>query len=266
MHKRILIIDDDEVSRTTLREIFKAEPTWEIVEASNGQQALDLLCDGLHPDLCLVDLVMPEVGGIELLRRIRRDPTLRALRAAVVSGSRHKDQIVALAQLNISGYILKPFDPAKTLATLQQLLAPSAANPHLASRNLLEHTALIAEDSDIERTALRDIFRSEPHWEIVEAKDGQDALNRLYAGLRPDLAIVDLRMPELDGLEATRRIRVQDRHRQTPILAMTANAFNEDRTRCFEAGMNDFLVKPFNPDQLYAALHKWLEWHPDTTR
>ncbi len=76
MHKRILIIDDDEISRTTLGEIFKAEPTWEIVEASNGQDALDRLCDGLRPDLCLVDLVMPEVGGIELIRRIRRDPTV----------------------------------------------------------------------------------------------------------------------------------------------------------------------------------------------
>ena len=161
MHKRILIIDDDEISRTTLREIFKAEPTWEIVEASNGQDALDRLCDGLRPDLCLVDLVMPEVGGIELIRRIRRDPTLRALRVAVASGSRNKDQIVALAQLNISGYLLKPFDPRKTLATVQQLLAPSSANPHLASRNLLAHTVLLAEDSEIERTALRDIFQSE---------------------------------------------------------------------------------------------------------
>ena len=101
--RKILIIDDDEISRTTLREIFKAEPTWEIVEVSNGQDALDRLCDGLRPDLCLVDLVMPEVGGIELIRRIRRDPTLRALRVAVASGSRNKDQIVALAQLNISG-------------------------------------------------------------------------------------------------------------------------------------------------------------------
>ncbi len=256
MHKRILIIDDDEVSRTTLREIFKAEPTWEIVEASNGQQALDLLCDGLHPDLCLVDLVMPEVGGIELLRRIRRDPTLRALRAAVVSSSRHKDQIVALAQLNISGYILKPFDPAKTLATLQQLLAPSAANPHLASRNLLEHTALIAEDSDIERTALRDIFRSEPHWEIVEAKDGQDALNRLYAGLRPDLAIVDLRMPELDGLTLIQRIREDPALRTLKILVLSGEHDREKIIQLARLQISGYLLKPIDSKKVRAAIHQ----------
>ena len=256
MHKRILIIDDDEVSRTTLREIFKAEPTWEIVEASNGQQALDLLCDGLHPDLCLVDLVMPEVGGIELLRRIRRDPTLRALRAAVVSGSRDKDQIVALAQLNISGYILKPFDPAKTLATLQQLLAPSAANPHLASRNLLEHTALIAEDSDIERTALRDIFRSEPHWEIVEAKDGQDALNRLYAGLRPDLAIVDLRMPELDGLTLIQRIREDPALRTLKILVLSGEHDREKIIQLARLQISGYLLKPIDVAKVRTAIHQ----------
>ena len=256
MHKRILIIDDDEISRTTLREIFKAEPTWEIVEASNGQDALDLLCDGLHPDLCLVDLVMPEVGGIELLRRIRRDPTLRALRAAVVSGSRDKDQIVALAQLNISGYILKPFDPAKTLATLQQLLAPSAANPLLASRNLLAHTVLLAEDSEIERTALRDIFQSEPHWEIVEAKDGQEALNRLYAGLRPDLALVDLRMPELDGYTLIQRIREDPALRLIKVLVLSGEHDREKVIQLARLQISGYLLKPINPAKVRAAIHQ----------
>jgi len=256
VHKRILIIDDDEISRTTLREIFKAEPTWEIVEASNGQDALDRLCDGLRPDLCLVDLVMPEVGGIELIRRIRRDPTLRALRVAVASGSRNKDQIVALAQLNISGYLLKPFDPRKTLATVQQLLAPPPPTPTSPPATSSPNTVLLAEDSEIERTALRDIFQSEPHWEIVEAKDGQEALNRLYAGLRPDLAIVDLRMPELDGYTLIQRIREDPALRLIKVLVLSGEHDREKVIQLARLQISGYLLKPINPAKVRAAIHQ----------
>jgi CheY-like chemotaxis protein len=70
---------------------------------------------------------------------------------------------------------------------------------------------------------------------------------------------MDVQMPKLDGLEATRQIRALPGYRKTPILAMTANAFLEDRTRCLEAGMNDTLIKPFDPDMLFSTLLKYLE-------
>lgn len=256
MNKRILIVDDDAVSRTTLRGIFQAEPTWEIIEADSSQEALDRLCDGLRPDLCLIDLAMPDIGGIELLRRIRRDPTLRNLRAAIVSGSRDKDQIVALAQLNISGYILKPIDVAKTLATVQQLLATSGANPHLASRNLLARTVLIAEDSEIERTVLRDIFKAEPHWDIVETKDGQEALNRLYAGLRPDLAIVDLRMPELDGYTLIQRIREDPSLRRLKVLVLSGEHDRDKVIQLARLQISGYLLKPIDVAKVRTAIHQ----------
>jgi CheY-like chemotaxis protein len=94
---------------------------------------------------------------------------------------------------------------------------------------------------------------------VVEtAADGDEAV--AMAGQRVYAAIfMDMQMPKMDGLEATRQIRRLAGGSETPIIAMTANAFAEDKARCLEAGMNDFLIKPFNPGELFSVLLKWLE-------
>jgi CheY-like chemotaxis protein len=115
-----LIADDNATERTTLKEIFKRQPGWELIQANDGQDALDRLHAGLRPDLLLVDLRMPKLDGFAFIQRIREDASLRNLRVVVVSSDHNRDQVRALAQLNISGYLLKPFDEAKVKVTLLQ--------------------------------------------------------------------------------------------------------------------------------------------------
>ncbi|MEI7430717.1 MAG: response regulator [Betaproteobacteria bacterium] len=93
---------------------------------------------------------------------------------------------------------------------------------------------------------------------IDTAADGNQAVQRAREGTY-SLILMDMQMPNLNGIEATKKIRGLQQHRQTPILAMTANAFSEDKTLCFEAGMNDFIAKPVHPDRLCSILLKWLE-------
>jgi CheY-like chemotaxis protein len=257
--KRILIAEDQETERTALREILRAEPSWDVTETKDGQEAMDLLCDGHRPDACLIDLRMPRVDGLEMLQRMRRDPMLRDIKVVITSSSRDKDTIVALAKLKISGYLLKPYNAEKTLATLRPVLASVVANPALFSKNLLKQTALVVDDNATERTTLKEIFKTEPAWELIQATDGQDALDRLHAGLRPDLLLTDLRMPRMDGITLIQRIREDISLRNLRITVMSADQDRDQVRKLAQLNISGYLLKPFDQAKVKAALAQTLQ-------
>ncbi|RIX47642.1 MAG: DUF3365 domain-containing protein [Rhodocyclales bacterium GT-UBC] len=119
---------------------------------------------------------------------------------------------------------------------------------------------LIAEDNPINMEVALETLR-DIGWPVDTARNGREAVDKA-AQTAYDLILMDMQMPEMDGIAATRLIRQQAAHRETPIIAMTANAFEEDRQRCLKAGMSDHLGKPVDPAQLYEMLLRWLEARP----
>ena len=251
---KILIADDDKIERTALRELIGEQPNLEIVEVENGQAALDALCDGLNPDLCIFDIRMPQLDGVELLARMRRDPRLRSLKVVMTSATRDREIILGLAKLQISGYLLKPYDVEKSRAILQPLFATSMTNPLLASRNLLAKTALIIDDDDSVRTILEAVIRKESGWEVVNAKGGIEALALLHRGLRPDLIIVDLIMPGLDGVSFLTRVREDPHLRFIKTVAISATPEREKILALAALGVRTFLGKPVEQEKVVAVL------------
>jgi CheY-like chemotaxis protein len=254
--RKILIADDQEIERTALREILRAEPTWEILEAKDGEEAMDLLCQGHPPDVCLLDLRMPRLDGVAMLQRLRRDPNMRDLKVIITTGTRDKDTILALAKLNISGYILKPFTTQIIMAALRPILEPAAAAPGHFSKNLLCKTALIVDDNATERIALRDIIKSESDWESVQSEDGSEALLRLHDGLRPDIVFVDLRMPKIDGYTLIQRIREDPALRNLRIVVISSEQDRERVRSLAQLNISGYLLKPFDTVKVKAVLRQ----------
>lgn len=251
---KILLADDDKIERTALRELIGNQPGLEIIEADNGQTTLDMLCDGLKPDLCIFDIRMPKIDGIELLQRMRRDPLLRGLKVVMTSATRDRETILTLAKLQIAGYLLKPYDAAKTRAVLQPFLAAAAANPQLASRNLLAKTALLIDDDEVARTTLDSMIRKENGWETISASSGQEALTRLQRGLRPDLIIADLIMPEMDGVTFVSRVREDPHLRSLKIVVTSAAQDREKIIALANLAVRTFLTKPYEQAKITALL------------
>ena len=139
--------------------------------------------------------------------------------------------------------------------------APAQNNPANAGDLIRQHYSgrriLVADDETI-NLEIAQLLIEGVGLTVDLAEDGREAVEKAVS-ISYDMILMDMQMPELDGLQATSLIRAIAEYRNTPILAMTANAFAEDKARCTEAGMNDFISKPYNPNELFSLLLKWLE-------
>ncbi len=165
----------------------------------------------------------------------------------------------------VPGYHGPDQDPARLARGHGSVAGESLSAACVAERQIRQHQArarvLLVEDDPINREVALELLRS-VGLAVDTAEDGLDALAKLRINAY-DLILMDMQMPVMDGIEATLAIRASAASGRLPIVAMTANAFADDRERCLAAGMNDFIVKPVEPAVLYGTLSKWLPTHEE---
>jgi two-component system sensor histidine kinase/response regulator len=260
---RVLIVEDDALQREALREQLLG---WslEVAEAASAGEALAMLraAAGVPFDLVLIDWKLPDADGIETARSIRADVSLARRPVIVMLTAFGREQLARTAETaGIDAFLVKPVDPSLLLETIAAAFdrfvpatpgiepARSVSDDELAGVRIL-----LAEDNDINQEIAVALL-TEAGATIDVVANGQLAVAAVTALPEAfDVVLMDVQMPVVDGLEATRRIRQFVDAKTLPIIAMTAHVMEDERQRCFAAGMTDHIAKPLDPDVLIATI------------
>jgi PAS domain S-box-containing protein len=275
---RVLVVDDLEPNRRMLCSQLACRGL-EATPASSAQEALVLLraaAAGARPfRAALLDLRMPVMDGEELGRAILEDPATGTPALLLLTSGSHRNEAGRFLSQGFADVLLKPIVQPEVLmraiaratsgattvnarSSVAESGSPAEPPPSFTGRRVL-----LAEDQPVnQKLALRVLGKLGCSVDLAE--NGIEAC-ALAAATNYDLILMDCHMPDMDGFEATVTIRTQENEtriagistRHTPIVALTASVLNEDRDRCFACGMDDFISKPFRPDQLQAALERW---------
>jgi CheY-like chemotaxis protein len=255
--KRILVIDDNATNLSILRnqlEYWKLMP----VVATSGKEALAILAVEPNFHLVLTDMQMPEMDGVMLAREIKRIHPLLPIILLSSIGDESRSKYPGL----FSSVLTKPVKQEQLFKLIQAELkgtkgkvpeSEEKKEGQLSDQFASEHplNILLAEDNLINQKLATRVL-NKLGYQLQIANNGKEALE-MYKLYGADLILMDIQMPEMDGFEATYAIR-NEFEVQPQIVAMTANAMPEDRDRCIDAGMNNYIAKPFKMDELIAIL------------
>ena len=269
---RVLVVDDNETNRALLREILNSwgcRPD----DVSSGTEALQAMRAAFRENdpyqLALLDFQMPEIDGFTTCENIRADSRFDGTVLFCLTSGLHPGDVARAKTLGFAGTLYKPIRQSYLFNALFEVLrqrtdpsrelkriTPLEAKPFGQLQRWEGIKVLVAEDNEInQKIAARYLEKSGV--EVRCASNGRKALEALNEESF-NLVLMDIQMPEMDGLDATVAIRSNPRLAQIPVVAMTANAMTGDRERCMEAGMDDYLSKPVQLIELNRVLERWL--------
>jgi len=269
----LLVIDDEPEIRHLVKQYVDLHD-YQLVIAENNEDALQL-AKQYTPAAILLDIVMPGKSGWEILKNLQQDMTTRTIPVVMTSVLREETRAM---ELGASYYLKKPFTREELLDILRKIKVDRKSrqtrfeiprllsnlrksrkenvNNRLSALGKNDQKILLVDDDKDTQYAMKLILEG-AGYHVDSAKEGFEALQK--AGeTKPNLILMDIMMPGMDGYEATRRLRLDENFRKVPIVAMTAKAMKGDREKTIEAGCDDYIAKPFVIEDVLKLISKWL--------
>lgn len=268
--KKVLIVDDNANNRRILKDMLAIKMI-NSDEVDNGQKAFEKLKAGKKYDLVLMDFLMPELSGLETIKKIRSElhlnesvlPIMLLHSSAEDSGINKECKEWGVAQRLLKPIKIKQlFEAVASIGKKEKYNNEEILNIVIKKEEQIvqdNYKVLIVDDNPFNilliKTIIGDIL---PDATIIEAEDGGDAVS-LFQEYSPELVFMDIQMPLMNGYEATRQIRNSDKGKVVPIIALTAGTLNDEMVKCKDAGMDDYVSKPFVSSTILKVIHKYLD-------
>jgi two-component system sensor histidine kinase/response regulator len=266
--KRAIIVDDNRNNLNILKNILSSAGI-SVTAVQESKRALETIKRSKRKyDLCITDILMPGIDGYEIAKRIRQGATnLPGIALIALSSLSYRDASKC-ETAGFDGYLTKPIHKDKLYQMIERVLGSKTEAPpedqkkivtQYSIREDIKHSVhiLLAEDNPVNQKLAR-LMLEKAGYRISIAENGKEAVEKIEAsGGDFDLILMDVQMPEMDGLQATIEIRRRG-HGNIPIIAMTAHAMKEDKNRCLEAGMDDYISKPIKRETMLELIEKWI--------
>ncbi len=266
--RRVLIIDDNPQARAVLSSMLTSM-TFVVHEAPSGLEGVEMVRQaaerGEPYEIAFVDWQMPGIDGIETGKRIRALPNLKVRPQLVMVTAYGREEILKQAEENaFANVLIKPVTPSMLLDSAIEVLGADEekvfdvpAEHKQDIGRLRGARVLLVEDNELNREVALGLLE-DAHLAIEMAENGEVAV-KMVNQKKYDVVLMDMQMPVMDGITAAKIIRADARHTALPIVAMTANVMAADREKCIDAGMNDHVAKPIDPDELFTVLLRWIK-------
>jgi PAS domain S-box-containing protein len=262
--RRLLVVDDNATNRSILA-LHTQRWGMEVTPCASAEEALKLLESGEKFDAAVIDMIMPGMDGLELAAALREIPHAKKMPVILLSSSGVDEVDPARRQVGFFSIIPKPWKSSALQRELLRVLGPDAALPvaPLETQRILEPASakelpvkiLVVEDNPTNRQVVLTVLHALGYQPDV-AENGQTGIEMAEVG-GYDLILLDVQMPDIDGWTVARHLRQHVRDKELTIVAITAGVTPEDRQRCFDAGMDDFVMKPFKISTLKDVILKY---------
>lgn len=268
--RRVMVVDDNPSAREVLSDLLTTMG-FEVTQAASGQEAIERTLESSIEspyDIAFIDWQMPLMDGLELGRRILKTELPNPPKLVMVTAHGREEVFKEADNIGFEQVLVKPVQASLLFDTVTRIIKGESetvvrqpglqivSSDHQALMRIKGSRILVAEDNEMNQEVAQSILQDAGF--ICDIAENGSVAVEMVQKKHYDVVLMDMQMPVMDGLDATAQIRKLEANKDMPIIAMTANAMTSDMDKCLKVGMNDFVTKPIDLEELWRALIKWI--------